>query len=170
MTTEDNRLNWDDYFMNLAHAAKVRANCSRDKIGAVLTRGHDIVALGYNGTPAGTKNCFEGGCERCSGDWPSGERYDLCMCVHAEINAILMAARQGLSTLGTTLYTTRAPCLSCLKELIQAGIEKLIHGGEFLGKPVTISATQSGLILESGLEIFELVDTKRVYDYNYGTW
>ena len=166
--TEDKRVNWDTYFMGLADAAKIRANCSRREVGSILVRGHDVVSLGYNGTPAGTLNCFEGGCERCAGDWPSGERYDLCMCVHAEINSILMAARQGLSTRDTTMYITIAPCMSCIKEIIQAGVLKIIHGGSEV--PMEITPYQVAMIYKSALTIYELIDGIPALDLEYGKW
>jgi dCMP deaminase len=72
-------------------------------------------------------NCDEGGCERCAnpGKFESGTGYDVCICVHAEQNAILTAARFGISIDGATLYSTTRPCFGCTKELLQAGIRKV---------------------------------------------
>jgi dCMP deaminase len=112
--------------MDLADLAATRSNCSRRHFGAILVRDRSIVSTGYNGTPTGVKNCIDGGCPRCSSNIPLGEGYDICICVHAEINAVLTAARLGIDTSGTILYTQIRPCLSCLKELIQAGVTKVI--------------------------------------------
>jgi dCMP deaminase len=90
----------------------------------------NIISTGYNGTPMGVKNCFEGGCPRCISDVEPGQGYDTCICVHAEANAILLAARHGNATEGGVLYTTIRPCFSCLKEAVQAGIQEIVYEQE----------------------------------------
>ncbi len=157
----DSRPSWDVYFMNIAQVVKVRSNCSRRRVGSVLVRGTDVVSCGYNGTPKNARNCFQGGCDRCAGDAPSGTGYDACSCLHSENNAILMAARQGLSTKGTTLYVTIAPCISCVKELIQAGVERIIHGG--MEVPIMVTDTQKRMIDASPLQISGLVLTNNYF-------
>ncbi len=90
-------------------------------------KGDRVIATGYNGTPEGLPNCLDGGCLRCADreQFESGTSYDLCLCVHAESNALLTAGRFGASTDGTTVYSTDQPCFSCSKELIQAGVVKV---------------------------------------------
>lgn len=119
----------DDYYLALAFTAATRANCRGRKVGAILVKGDRVIATGYNGTPEGLPNCLDGGCLRCSDrdSFVSGTAYDLCICVHAEANALLTAGRFGASTDGTTVYTTDQPCFSCSKELIQAGVEKVYY-------------------------------------------
>ncbi len=81
--------------MNIALAVRERADCLGQKVGAIIVLSHRIVATGYNGTPAGMRNCSDGGCIRCANrdkKYVSGSAYDLCICVHAEQNAILAAA------------------------------------------------------------------------------
>lgn len=115
-----------EYAVLLALAARTRADCLGRRVGAVVIREDRVLSTGYNGTPIGMPNCSEGGCHRCasrdSGRYPVGGAYDLCVCVHAEQNAILAAARFGQSTLGGTLTTTLRPCFGCCKEALQAGI------------------------------------------------
>ncbi len=115
--------------MMLAETARSRADCSGRKVGAVVIRDDRIISTGYNGTPIGTPNCSEGGCYRCGhvDQYPKGSGYDLCICVHAEQNAILAAARFGQSVLGSTMYTTTQPCFGCLKECLQAGIAAIYY-------------------------------------------
>jgi len=110
------------YFMQIALAVRERANCVGNRVGAVLVVQNRIVSTGYNGTPSKTKNCDEGGCERCANRarYGPGEGYDLCICVHAEQNALLSAARFGVAVAGATLYSTMRPCFGCTKELLQA--------------------------------------------------
>src|SRR3954454_20320048 len=114
----------EQYFMLLAVATRERANCLRRHVGAVLVADQRIIATGYNGTPTGFPNCDEGGCHRCSNpdSYAEGRGYDICICVHAEQNAILQAAKLGYSVQGAHCYTTLRPCFGCLKELYQAGV------------------------------------------------
>jgi dCMP deaminase len=120
---------WPDYFMSIALAVRARADCTGNRVGALLVQEKLIVATGYNGTPAGAPNCSAGGCERCAHPdrYPSGQGYDLCICVHAEANALLMAARVGIATEGSTLYSTMRPCFGCSKELLQAGVRRVVY-------------------------------------------
>src|SRR4051812_340734 len=100
----------DAYFMNIAIAVRTRALCTGRKVGAVLVRDGRIIATGYNGTPDDMPNCDESerGCLRCREPqrFPKGTGYDLCICVHAEQNALLSAARFGNAVEGATLYST----------------------------------------------------------------
>jgi dCMP deaminase len=114
----------EQYFMLLAVATRERANCLRRHVGAVLVSDQRIIATGYNGTPTGFRNCDEGGCHRCAhpDDYSRGHGYDVCICVHAEQNALLQAARLGYSVQGAACFTTLRPCFGCLKELYQAGV------------------------------------------------
>lgn len=122
------------YFLGIALAARERACCLGSKVGAILVRDRHIIATGYNGTPAGHPNCDEEeqGCHRCANpsEYPAGSAYDRCLCIHAEQNAVLMAAKFGISVEGAVCYTTMRPCFGCSKELIQVGVEAVhfIHG------------------------------------------
>ena len=123
------RPDFDEYFMTIAMAVRRRANCLGSRVGAVLVQGNRIIATGYNGTPAGMPNCDQGGCERCAHreDYGAGKGYDLCICVHAEQNALLSAARFGIAAEGSRLYVTVRPCFTCLKELLQAGVKEIVY-------------------------------------------
>jgi len=114
----------EEYFMLLAVATRERAACLGRHVGAILVSDQRIIATGYNGTPTGFPNCDEGGCHRCAHpqDYAAGRGYDVCICVHAEQNAVLQAARLGYSCDGAACYTTLRPCFGCLKELYQAGV------------------------------------------------
>jgi dCMP deaminase len=110
--------------MGIALAVRARANCTGRRVGAIVVRDRRILSTGYNGTPIAMPNCEDGGCERCANPsaYGSGEGYDVCICVHAEQNALLAAARFGVAIEGCTVYTTLQPCFGCLKELIQASV------------------------------------------------
>ena len=105
------------------------SSCSRRQVGAILTNmDNEIVTTGFNGTPSGTLNCDEGGCPRCSDNTvPSGVGYEYCLCVHAEHNAILSAAKQGKSVENTILYVSDRPCLQCLKVIVQCKIRAVYY-------------------------------------------
>ncbi|MCZ7582919.1 MAG: dCMP deaminase family protein [Deltaproteobacteria bacterium] len=106
--------------MDIAHAASTRATCDRLKVGAVIVKDHRILTTGYNGSLPGTAHCDDvghlvkdGHCVRT---------------VHAEQNAVLQAARFGISLEGATCYCTYKPCLACLKTLLGAGVNRIIYG------------------------------------------
>jgi dCMP deaminase len=126
------RPDWDTYFMLQAEIAKLRSNCLTRHIGAVIVKENRQIATGYNGTPPGIKNCFEGGCPRCmarmKGELKSGECLDRCLCTHAEANAIMQCALFGNagSTRGATLYSTFTPCIECSKMAISVGIKRIV--------------------------------------------
>ncbi len=119
------RPGWDAYFMQIALDVRVRSNCSRRHVGAVIVGpNHEIVSTGYNGTPAGTTNCYEGGCPRCGGDTKPGEGYDLCLCVHAEENAMLLSSRDRL--FNHTMVATLRPCIICLRHIVVKQIKEVL--------------------------------------------
>ena len=125
------RPSWDEYFMRIAHDVAERSTCLRRKVGAILVKGKRILATGYNGAPSGLRHCEEVGCIREEQNVPSGERHELCRGLHAEMNAFLQAAVHGVSTLGSTLYTTTYPCSLCAKMIVNAGVERVIEGGAY---------------------------------------
>ena len=116
----------------------------------------NIISTGYNGTPMGVKNCFEGGCPRCISDVEPGQGYDTCICVHAEANAILLAARHGNATDGGVLYTTVRPCFSCLKEAVQAGIKEIVYEAKDAYEGLLEEAYQT-LVRDSELALRQFV-------------
>lgn len=122
-----------DYYMNVAFAVRRRANCTGYKVGAVLVVENRVVSTGYNGVPEGMTNCLQGGCDRCANPqrYQSGVGYDVCICVHAEENALLSAARFGIRVDDGTMYTTVRPCFSCMKALHQAGINGVLYHREW---------------------------------------
>lgn len=124
------RPDWDYYFMSIAEAVKQRCNCLSAKKGAILVRDKQILSTGYNGTAKGVTHCNEGGCGRCKlrhlGKVKSGDYSIPCTCAHAEENAIVQAAYNGMSTKDATMYTTFTPCNTCARMIINAGIREVI--------------------------------------------
>lgn len=137
MDAPRSRPDWDTYFMDIAEVVSRRSNCRRRQVGAIIVHGHRIISTGYNGTPRGVRNCFEGGCRRCAGDAGSGEALGECICSHAEENAIVQAAFHGTAVQGARLYCTTSPCLMCARMIINAGIVEVIYEHEYQFTPQT---------------------------------
>ena len=122
------RKSWDEYFMEIAEIVKTRSTCLRRQVGAVIVKENRIITTGYNGAPSGLKHCTEiGGCERARLNIPSGQRHELCRALHAEQNAIIQAAKLGVSIDGATLYCTHQPCSVCARMIINAGIKRVVY-------------------------------------------
>ena len=79
------RININDYYMNIAVQVSLRSTCSRRRVGAVIVKNNNILSTGYNGSPSGLPNCieFNGRCYRSKHNIPSGEALDKCYAVHA---------------------------------------------------------------------------------------
>jgi dCMP deaminase len=116
------RVGWDTYFMNIARQVATRSTCDRKHVGAVIVRDKTILSTGYNGSIRGMPHCDEVGHDLDN---------DHCVAtIHAEANAILQAAKNGVLIDGAEMYTTASPCWSCFKMIANAGI-RAIHYGEF---------------------------------------
>ena len=146
-----NRPDWDQYFMNIAEVVATRSNCARRQVAAVIVKDHRIISTGYNGTPRGIENCYEGGCPRCNSEIPSGVGLEECLCCHGEENAIVQAAFHGISVKDGILYTTYSPCLLCAKMIVNAGIKKVIYKDRY-----SIDETSMELLQKSGITVRSL--------------
>jgi len=122
------RLDWHNYFMNIAKMVAERSTCNRAKIGAVIVKDRSIISTGYNGAPAGLPHCTDVGCLIYTSINPDGEEEQNCFrTIHAEINAIAQAAKHGVSIDGADIYITASPCYHCLKVLINVGIKNIYY-------------------------------------------
>ena len=115
--------------MNIAIAVRKKANCMGRKVGAVFVRENRIISTGYNGTPEGLINCLDGGCVRCKNreTYKASIGYDVCICVHAEQNALITAARFGNAVENAVVYSTLRPCFDCTKALLQAKVGAIYY-------------------------------------------
>lgn len=118
-----------EYMMGVARAVEAGANCVRASVGVVVAREGQILATGFNETPAGIAECKAGGCTRCAevGGAAAPANDDRCLCIHGEVNAVASAARAGIALDGATIYTTKQPCPGCAKTLVQAGVVKVFY-------------------------------------------
>lgn len=123
--TEHIRPSWDQYFINIAKVAATRATCLRKKVGAVIVRDKTLLATGFNGSPRGQVHCTDPGvgCEM--------EDNHCVRTQHAENNAVTQAAKHGTSINGATIYSTASPCYVCAKQLVNAGIVRVVFGEKY---------------------------------------
>ncbi len=136
--------------MSIAKLIATRSTCLRRNVGAILVKDKRILATGYNGAPTGIRHCEETGCLREKLGIKHGERHELCRGLHAEQNVIIQAAYYGVSTKGTTLYSTHKPCIICSKMLINAGVEKIYFAD---GYPDTLA---DEMLSEASIELERL--------------
>jgi dCMP deaminase len=122
------RPTWDQYFMTITRQVAERSTCLRAKVGAVIVRDKNILATGYNGAPAGLPHCTDVGCLIYRSTTPSGDVEENCFrCIHAEMNAIAQAAKNGASIRDAAVYVTHTPCIQCFKVLINTGIKRIVY-------------------------------------------
>lgn len=121
---------WDSRFMDMAKLVSGWSSCFKPnrQVGAIIVRDKRILTTGYNGAPQGIPSCKERAeCVREIMGIPSGTRQEMCYAVHAEQNAIVQAAKLGLSLEGATLYCTHQPCSICTRLIINSGIKRVVY-------------------------------------------
>ena len=140
-----NRVSWERYFMNLAIQAATRSTCPRKSVGAVIVRDKSVLSTGYNGSIRGAPHCTEVGCLM---------ENDHCVrTVHAEANALVQAARNGIRLEDAEIYVTASPCFNCFKLIVNAGIRTIQYGEFYRDDKVLQFAEEIGLeMVHLGLE------------------
>lgn len=142
---------WDERFMQLAETVAEWSSCFQQNrhVGAVIVKDKRILTTGYNGAPAGLKSCAERGvCLRRERNIASGTMQEVCYAVHAEQNAIIQAAKLGISLEGSVMYVTHQPCVICTRMIINSGVKKVIY--------------KSGYPDEFALQLFSASDVELV--------
>lgn len=134
------------YYLNIAKAVSERSTCLRRQYGAIIVKNDEIISTGYNGAPRGEENCCDcGECYRAKHKIPHGERYEECVAVHAEANAIISASRRDM--IGATLYLygsengkiiNAEPCKMCERLIRNAGIDVVVTSGDENGSRYSI--------------------------------
>lgn len=150
------RPEWDEYFIEMANLVSTRSNCISRKVGAVITVDNQVVSTGYNGAPKGLYHCVDkGGCLRKLNNIESGTRQEICRAVHAEQNAIISAAVKGVSIKGGTLYVNTYPCSICTRMLINAEISRIVYDSDY-SDPLS-----KEMLDESKIEVKKYVKKKK---------
>ena len=141
MTKE--RVSWETYFMNIAKEVSTRSTCDRKHVGAVIVRDKTLLSTGYNGSIKGLPHCNEAGCEMVDGH-----------CIrtsHAEANAIVQAAKNGVKIDGSEIYVTASPCYNCFKLIANSGINIIFYNELYRDQRIKERAKEVGIELV-GLE------------------
>lgn len=152
-SAEDKTKKWDSRFMDVALLVASWSSCFNEnrQVGAVITRNNRIMATGYNGASSGIISCKEKGvCIRREMNIESGTRHEICFATHAEQNAIIQAAKMGISIDNGTLYCTHQPCSICAKMIINSGIKRIVYKD---GYPDDFSLS---MLKEAGVEIVKV--------------
>lgn len=140
----------DKSFLNIAKELSTASKCVSKQVGAVIVKDGRILSTGYNGTPAGYKNC----CDYWHNEYtPEHHEWSKTYEIHAEMNAIIWAARKGISIEGATIYVTLEPCSECSKNLIASGIKRIVYSKAY---EHTHSDTISKFIRDNGVIIEQL--------------
>ncbi len=135
----DQRVSWDEYFMNIAEQVATRSTCSRKHVGAVIVRDKTILSTGYNGSLRGAPHCDEVGHDI---------ENDHCVrTVHAEANAVSQAAKNGVRIDESEIYVTASPCLTCFKLVANSGIRTVYFKEFYRDEKITAYAEQTGVRL-----------------------
>jgi dCMP deaminase len=133
------RSSWDQYFMDIARQVASRATCDRKHVGALLVRDRTILSTGYNGSIRGLPHCDDVG--------HMIENGHCVATVHAEANAIIQAAKNGVRIDGATMYTSASPCWSCFKLIANAGCVRIVYGEFYRDQRIFDFAARLGLEL-----------------------
>jgi dCMP deaminase len=133
------RVSWDEYFMNIARQVATRSTCDRKFVGAVIVRDRTILSTGYNGSIAGAPHCDEVG--------HLMENGHCIRTIHAEMNAVAQAAKNGVNIKDSTIYLTASPCWTCFKLMSNAGIKKICYGEFYQDDKIFEAAKQAGIEL-----------------------
>ena len=135
------RVSWKNYFMNIAREVATRSTCDRKHVGAVIVREKTILSTGYNGSIKGLPHCDDVGCEMVDGH-----------CVrttHAEANAIVQAAKNGIQINQSEIYVTASPCYDCFKLIANAGIKIIYYDEFYRDKRIIEKSKEIGIQLAS---------------------
>lgn len=142
---QKHRNDWDKYFMNIADEVATRATCDRRHVGAVIVRDKVILSTGYNGSIRGTPHCDDAGHMM---EFDPNRGMESCVrTVHAEANAIIQAAKNGVMIDKATIYTTASPCWPCFKLIANAGLTKIVFGELYRDERIHDFAKEAGIEL-----------------------
>ena len=143
------RPSWDEYFMAITAEVAKRSTCTRAQVGALIVRERSILATGYNGSPTGMPHCLDVGCLVYESHTPDGNIEENCFrTIHAEINAIAQAARNGASIAGADVYVTHTPCIHCLKVLVNTGVKRVVYAKAYKLDTIEELLDRSGMQMQ----------------------
>jgi len=159
----DSRPSKDEWFTEIALVVSKRSSCQHTSNGAVLVDANGfVVALGYNGAPRGLHYCE---LDEVNGKSKTMcDKHNQCMCIHAELNAIISAARHATLPPDMTLYSTGFPCCPCMKAVIQAGVKKIVFVEEYHDEFSHALAKEAGIELVHMSQHPKRLEGRRTYE------
>ncbi|ANM46481.1 dCMP deaminase [Morganella phage vB_MmoM_MP1] len=175
-------------YLQIAYLVSQESKCCSWKVGAVIAKDDRIIATGYNGSPSGQTNCCDHAEEK---GWtkyfqhqtmqPGGKtlllkehredhsKWSAVNEIHAELNAIIFAAKKGISIEGGTMYVTLSPCADCAKAIAQSGIKTLVYAESY----DKLSDGWDQILVDSGIEVvkfqkshLKLLDFTQINTFN----
>ena len=164
------RASKDNYYLDIAEAVGEKSTCLRRHYGAVIVKNDEIISTGYNGSPRGCINCTDDACMRNELGFAKGRGYNICGAVHAEMNAVISAARRdmigatiyivGREVFGNQKYADPTPCLLCHRMLCNSGVDRVVgrvqdQNGEV--RPMDLEITPETFMLRMQKECADLV-------------
>lgn len=143
------RANWDEYFMRIAVEVASRSTCDRKHVGAVIVRDRNILSTGYNGSIAGMPHCDDVG--------HMMESNHCIATIHAEANAIIQSAKNGVMINNGSIYTTASPCWNCFKIIVNSGMKRILFGEFYRDDRIFSVAGQLGVELVDLTEVLKKI-------------
>lgn len=136
----NDRLSWNQYFGMIVTVTKLRSSCKRLKVGCLIVKENRIISSGYNGNIPGAphKSLVKDGHEQLT--------------IHAEINAICHAAKNGINLNNSIAYITHFPCVNCAKSLISSGIKEIIYLEDYKNSEIA-----KELLISGGIKVNKLI-------------
>lgn len=155
------RPNWDEYFLNLIEPIGRRATCDRGRSGAIIVSpGHTIIATGYVGSPPGQPHCDEVGHLMITKIDDKGSQSQHCVrTLHAEENAILQCAKDGIKLEGATIYSKMVPCYNCAMRIVRVGIKRVVAQKRYHADGLSLK-----LFKDAGVELVVVENTNEQYE------
>jgi dCMP deaminase len=156
------RPTWDEYFLSLLEPLGRRGTCDRGRSGAVIVSpGKTILATGYVGSPPGQPHCDEvGHLMRTVVDEDGNKSQHCVRTLHAEENAILQCAKDGIKIENATIYCKMVPCYNCAMRIVRVGIKRIVAQKRYHADKLSLE-----LFKNAGVELF-VVDNK-IEEYSH---
>ena len=152
------------FFMKTAFLLAEKSHCVSHRVGSVIVRDNRIISMGYNGAPPGCKNCdevfeLEGFDRMKHREWSGANE------IHAEMNALMFAAKNDIGVDDCDMYCTLSPCNDCLKNISMSGIKNVFFANRYdwsdfnpeLLKRVNVQSFSDAFGTKKGKELFDFL-------------
>lgn len=134
-------MKFDKTYMQMAQSIALHSKAIRKKVGAILVTNHGVILPGYNGCATGMSNI-------CENEQPDGSLVTKPEVIHAELNCILKAAKEGVSVVDSVVYVTLSPCVQCAAMMIQSGVKRVVFGEQYRDNSGILLLKTAGVAVE----------------------